>query len=1069
MNKIKRGSALLITIGAIFVLAIIVGAMIFASSNSSNITVFKTQQAKVEAVAESVNDYVLARFKADANIENTGEAPKKMFYFLRAPLQVQGDGSASQNAILEVGSLKDGIDVSSEYGVGDFANTVWSNMELPGAPEVKTEISMIHAEAFSAESGYKVAAVDAEHKPGKNLARFRDLDSPASTSDGNSNWQSSTWKLDMALPPGGGEGTGANGDNSWEENVEIGLPMDWKVLVSSFIKGGLEESPDAKTKILDKIEEIIISIAEDDPMKIVELANNQDPAFAESIFGDKKDEFVTLIKDFLKGGMDYVQAEIEKVFKDIADNVQNTIDAESSTEPSALLPDYDDYKVSLGVDMKIKANNLKLDMVFTPTMMDTNLPIPNGVDEIVNTIFAESMLGKFELPVSKIEQTVKNNLTLWEKLQIAWDDPSVIFSTMPSKIDITPFIKKFVSEALLEHGTSEFAIPDEKRQDFVIPEEGFDFKPVLQESGIFKSLGGELSADAFKTLVISGGEAPYSVAEYASKAANNFSQSSSGFSSVGSSFSPGGDLGAYSLEKGAICQIKTSVTLTEPSGAKKTTVLTSKIPVKVSDTQPIAPEYTFFIANSPALSDGGDAGVSLGGEVDLSGAIAAAGGVAGFKLVLHNLPTDAPSSSTDFKPSYTYARSKGLVPGMVRVNTSEESSLRAFLGTEDEINLSELPWMLARGHQNDSKANPVFNIIPSFYYMGGTAQVLGDGAPSYQKRRKHEIDLPVVFEHKPHAANLGYLTDFVNFLKTLSIGVADMPTLVGGLGHYEYPLGIEVEGPVNVQYGKARIDAGSYFNIADNDLEMSININYANFEHYGRNMDRQAAKDLAFDTNAEQLGSEQTSKFALPDPNPDRDFQTLSPGDPSMLPANCYSLDQYKKKATRYYKSGADFISDLSKSKDSGGLSDGGHPALNGVFYIDGELSLSDLTYKGNGLIVAKTSINISGAIQPADEYSSLGVIARGGSIAFLGQGPYRAAFFSNGAPFCTTDGTVIDGNLVCNGFKRSNFMNTHVFYNPKVTSVTPLASYRKIGKYEAKRYHAEFANSWSEFKFHTE
>ena len=159
----------------------------------------------------------------------------------------------------------------------------------------------------------------------------------------------------------------------------------------------------------------------------------------------------------------------------------------------------------------------------------------------------------------------------------------------------------------------------------------------------------------------------------------------------------------------------------------------------------------------------------------------------------------------------------------------------------------------------------------------------------------------------------------------------------------------------------------------------------------------------------------------------------------------------------------------MKKNVADGGLKDtDGSILLEGVYYIKDDVKLEETTFKGHGLIVAKLDIDINGNITTADDETTVGLIARVGALTFNCD-EVHAACFSNAAPIFPNGGTKptkIYGNLVCNFFNRRDVLDAEVFYDNRVTTITPLASLRKAGKFEPKRYYVAFADNWSKFVY---
>ena len=513
------------------------------------------------------------------------------------------------------------------------------------------------------------------------------------------------------------------------------------------------------------------------------------------------------------------------------------------------------------------------------------------------------------------------------------------------------------------------------------------------------------------------------------------------------------------IEKGAIMRFTTEVEYkqSETNILKKT--LVTEIPFKATDVQPIAPEYSLFIANSPLIdgqSNIAPQGNTLGEPIDLNSAQGNTNGSANFsagRFVIHNLPYSGN------KPSYSLVGDANeRIPGMVRINCDysgkgdEVSNVRSYIGALKEPELTELNQMLTPFKEEEDSNYNIFHTRPSFaWYENGVDK----------HERMHEVEFPLLFEERDvnHLIETPGVKGFIDVYKKGSFDIVTLPTLLYGQGHMEYPLGIRAEGPMNTVYSRICVTANP-------DVEF-VAVNPPNGEHTKDKTEvyysfepvntlsdnnKYTFNDTAFGPNS----SYQPACFGMlkyPSYNPNTSWNSNK--DYKYMPANCYDSLQYAKKATEFYEDGSKF----DKS---------GEVELNGVYYIkSGDLNLKGFTYKGNALIVCKSgTVTISGDIKRGDSTSTLGIIARLGFINFKTSRVDAACFSFNAPTSSSASGLKINGNLVTNDFTRKNFLNVEVFYDNTITSVTPLASLRNAGKFEPKRYYVSFADNWSKFMY---
>ncbi|MBQ2591704.1 MAG: hypothetical protein II567_00305 [Candidatus Riflebacteria bacterium] len=591
-----------------------------------------------------------------------------------------------------------------------------------------------------------------------------------------------------------------------------------------------------------------------------------------------------------------------------------------------------------------------------------------------------------------------------------------------------------------------------------------DIRPVKLSSLRNKVTGSESQPD-------------YDFSTYVSEISSRMGEVKSGFSNIGVSNLDPDFNDPMLIEKGGVLRITTTAKY-EPKDSKKVIkrILVSEIPFKVSDVQPIAPEYTFFVANSPLISGENKNAYThtLGEKIDMNNAMSGttftSGANAAGRFVVHNLPL-----SGDGKPSYSLiGGSTGRIPGMVRINTEYSSKgdpttdIRTFIGCFEEPELTEMNQMFTP--YENSVQNP-FNTVPSFCWTN-------DKGNPINAQRKHEVEFPVMlqFNAKNKKIENPGIMGFMDVYHRSGFDIVMVPTLLYGHGHMEYPLGINSEGPINTIYSRLRV--GAFPNAivcpdADKVVTDATEIYYS----YEQCSTYSNGSSYDFNETANNTQSYEPAVYGMVNHGSYKVNQGgwHSNKEFKYMPANCYDALQYAKKATRFYETGAKFLEDCDKDKAKGGLKNNGSVELNGVYYIkcsdkdDSLIFSKPMTFSGNGLIVAKKSIQINSDISLSDkEKDSLGIIARSGNITF-NCSKVEAACFSNIAPELPegkSSPTKIYGNLVCNDFDRAALLDVEILYDNRITSVNPLASLRKAGKFEPKRYSVAFADNWSKFTY---
>lgn len=512
------------------------------------------------------------------------------------------------------------------------------------------------------------------------------------------------------------------------------------------------------------------------------------------------------------------------------------------------------------------------------------------------------------------------------------------------------------------------------------------------------------------------------------------------------------------VEKGGIFQIEAKVEYfpNGPTGKKIDRHLIAQTPFKVSDVQPIAPEYSFFVANSPLIKENSPRAGADGNAIDLNVADPPGPGPAPIPsapvgyFTVHNLPSVVVGSDREasFKHITGFTSNtddKALIPGMIRINASGKMKLHSFIGTFAEPELTEFNSVFSPFSATNPNLSK-FQTKPSFQWYGD-AMV-----------RMHEVEFPVLFDDETKYTPVPEkgCTGIMKIYEEGGLSLMMVPTLLYGHGHFEYPLGIRPEGPIDMVYGRIKVQAEpkakvSFATSVEDKTEVFID--YNNFSEYSSDAGGGPAK----------YGMQQYPAY-------DSDGEWNPGSNYKLMPANCYSILQYSKKATRFYANEGEFKADLNVKVADGGLKNTDDSIdINGVIYIKGSLTLSNpMKVKGKGLIVAKTDITLNNNITRADDNTVFGLIARGGQLNFAaGCSNVEAACFSNDFPLSTSPAEVIiNGNLVSNGFDRRKIIDLKVFYNSRACSVNPLATMRDVGKYAPERYFVSFADNWSRFSY---
>jgi hypothetical protein len=563
---------------------------------------------------------------------------------------------------------------------------------------------------------------------------------------------------------------------------------------------------------------------------------------------------------------------------------------------------------------------------------------------------------------------------------------------------------------------------------------------ILKEVDTFKNFGDSLTTQELQNKVMKDNSTPYTPG------------------------SPKPDPNSELIEKGGLLQLTCKATYAPP-GASKTIerTLIAEVPFKLSDVQPIAPEHTFFVANSKLLGAPGSGSVEGNIDFNRSDDGAASLGI-DYEFYLHNMHHAGRKNEPAYSLSYQVASGKDPKAGKIRVNGDDIDPVPLFMGTLDGIETSELG-ALALTDSNDHKERDLqFKITFAWFKVMQNISQLTDSV---------KLHLPVLLttddaeDFKP-AVKSGIDGIYQMYSEKNFDDIFTMPTLFYGYGHMDYPLGNKIEGMVPAKVSEAYVVAQVH-----NQLTFDVTVFKSDKVKPSTTPWHKPIKTYyGYKNISKYPHTNKPIPYGLPNI---KTFDTIEENftgkDYSDMPANCYSDIQYRKKASRFYPDIESLKNDCIFSVDEGGLKNPDDTIdISGVIYIDVDnfnfnSFPDDAIFKGNGLIVSN-NITIAKDINLADDdESTLGIIARTGSLIIKSENEEEvkvsASCFSNGPPNITK--AIIFGNLIVNAFDRQDVYNTHVRYSPDNISIKGNSFNDKTND---RRYYASFADNWSKSYF---
>ncbi len=464
---------------------------------------------------------------------------------------------------------------------------------------------------------------------------------------------------------------------------------------------------------------------------------------------------------------------------------------------------------------------------------------------------------------------------------------------------------------------------------------------------------------------------------------------------------------------------------------------------RVADIQPIAPDYSFFVANSKLLYERnventdnweGDDKISWN---DGSG-----------DLVVHNLPS-LKSIVNTLKNIFTFDFKDLLreiqLPGLVRVNGTKKMQLKLSMFPKLSFSIDNLRKMeimaLLLGHKSGdtdcSGSHPSggskHSVVPNLKSV--TYNFFDDGKP---------FDWGYFGGGSPGGIGSYWLPIAPRYGRTMLFGNF----------HLEFPFSLRVEGYLTKIYSHIKM--------------LLVKIYIPPIPIIGF-----LGMDIPIPWFWATAHEEPYGFCRYPPYDKEEDAETTwDPNEEKNLPANAYSTAQYLKKASYFYESSAAFNRDL----DNRSIEYNGKKTFicDGVTFVNDNLRLKDLHVMGRGIIVAAANVHIDGNITREDfdkdgNSTVFSIIARSGAILTgYGKREVNACLFADkGLQVPIGGGLKLYGNLCLNRCNRSDIGgDVDVHYQSNHCRSSLLSMIKPIAKFDPTRYHVTFSSKFNAFQF---
>lgn len=466
---------------------------------------------------------------------------------------------------------------------------------------------------------------------------------------------------------------------------------------------------------------------------------------------------------------------------------------------------------------------------------------------------------------------------------------------------------------------------------------------------------------------------------------------------------------------------------------------------RVADIQPIAPDYSFFVANSKLLYENeventdnweGDDQINWNeGNGD---------------LVIHNMPSlkviwDSLKNLVTF--DFKDLLRKTQLPGLVRINGTKKMSLKLTmfpnfsdfsLKNMKKIEILALLLGHKKGEPNCDGRHPdsssSHNVVPgfdsvlyNFFYKG-----------------KSPFDWGYFGGGKPGGVGTYWLPIPPRFARTLLFGNF----------HLEFPFSMRAEGYLTKLYSHIKMYLVKIYIppipiIGFLGMDIPIPWLWANVHEEPYGFCRFPAYEKEEDA-----------------------AKAWDPSEACNLPANVYSPTQYLKKASYFYNSSAEFNRDVENRS----IEYNGEKTFicDGVTFVNDNLWLKGMKVMGRGIIVAAGNIHIDGNIEREDydrdgNATIFSIVARNGSIitGYSKRKVYACVFADKGLQVPLGGGLEVYGNLCLNRCKRKDINGeVHVYYESNHCRSSLLSMIKLVSKYDPTRYYVTFSSKMASFQF---
>ena len=487
-----------------------------------------------------------------------------------------------------------------------------------------------------------------------------------------------------------------------------------------------------------------------------------------------------------------------------------------------------------------------------------------------------------------------------------------------------------------------------------------------------------------------------------------------------------------------------------PSGPTIKKKLIMEREFRVADVQPIASDYTFFVANSKlpyekALENfdswKGDDKINWNEGLGT--------------IVIHNMPSLGEIAKT-FKNFFSFDLKKMArelkLPGLVRINGTKEMIVKLTMFTEFPLpGASDIKEVFKRmellslllphkngkiackdDHDGDDDSHPFVPGLKSVTYN---------------------------FWHKGKPFDWGYFGggDDPNGIGSYWLPIPPMfaRTQFFGNFHIEFPMSMRIEGYIKKMYShikmllvKIYIPPIPIIGFMGLDIPIPWFWAKAKKEPYG------------------------FCRFP-PYENDEKGKTSWNPNKKGNLPGNLYSPTQYLKKSSYFYATSRDFSKDIENRTI---MYNGKKTFIcNGISFVNDNLWLTDdLHVMGRGAIISAANIHIGANITREEKDANgnptlFSLVARNGAICnkYGTHNVYACLYGDKGLMNPIGANLNVYGNLVVNRFKKKDCQgNLHVYYHSNHCRSSLLSMIRPIAKWDPTRYYVTFSSQTASFKF---